>query len=59
LQLHAVAEGVETESQLDRLRELGCKYAQGYFLALPQDAESLGVVLREAAAGGGTRDSAA
>ena len=52
LQLNAVAEGVETESQLDRLRELGCKYAQGFFLALPQDAASLGVVLKAAAAGG-------
>jgi predicted signal transduction protein with EAL and GGDEF domain len=52
LQLDAVAEGVETESQLERLRELGCRYAQGYFLALPQDAESLGDVLRTAAAGG-------
>jgi diguanylate cyclase (GGDEF)-like protein len=59
LQLHAVAEGVETESQLDRLRELGCKYAQGFFLALPQDADSLGVVLREAAMGSGSRNSAA
>jgi EAL domain-containing protein (putative c-di-GMP-specific phosphodiesterase class I) len=58
LQLNAVAEGVETESQLERLRELGCRYAQGYFLALPQDAESLGAVLRTAAAGG-KRDSAA
>src|SRR4029077_8405971 len=50
LQLDAVAEGVETESQLGRLRELGCGYAQGYFLALPQDAESLGEVLKSAAA---------
>jgi len=52
LQLNAVAEGVETESQLERLRELGCRYAQGFYLALPQDAESLGVVLKAAAAGG-------
>jgi EAL domain-containing protein (putative c-di-GMP-specific phosphodiesterase class I) len=49
LQLYAVAEGVETESQLERLRELGCRYAQGYFLALPQDAESLRPVLQAAA----------
>jgi diguanylate cyclase (GGDEF)-like protein/PAS domain S-box-containing protein len=52
LQLNAVAEGVETESQLVRLRELGCRYAQGFFLAMPQDAESIGVVLKNAAAGG-------
>jgi EAL domain-containing protein (putative c-di-GMP-specific phosphodiesterase class I) len=49
LQLNAVAEGVETESQLDRLREMGCRWAQGYFLAMPQDAESLTHVLRAAA----------
>ena len=58
LQLNAVAEGVETASQLERLRELGCRYAQGYFLARPQDADSLGVVLK-AAATGGQRNSAA
>jgi EAL domain-containing protein (putative c-di-GMP-specific phosphodiesterase class I) len=57
LQLDAVAEGVESESQLDRLRDLGCKYAQGFFLALPQDAASLGEVLKAAVAGG--RHSAA
>ena len=49
LQLEAVAEGVETESQLDRLRELGCRWAQGFFLALPQDADSLGEMLKTAA----------
>jgi EAL domain-containing protein (putative c-di-GMP-specific phosphodiesterase class I) len=51
LQLNAVAEGVETESQLERLRELGCRYAQGYFLSHPQDASTLGEVLKAAAAG--------
>jgi len=58
LQLSAVAEGVETESQLNRLRELGCQYAQGYLLAYPQDAEAMGEVLR-AANPAGTRHSAA
>src|SRR5438045_8672433 len=52
LQLNAVAEGVETESQLERLRELGCQYAQGFLLAVPQDAESLGPILQAAAVGG-------
>jgi diguanylate cyclase (GGDEF)-like protein len=58
LQLHAVAEGVETATQLERLKELGCRYAQGFFLAMPQDAESLGVVLKAASAAG-SHDSAA
>ena len=35
LSLHSVAEGVETEEQLDMLRALGCHSAQGYLLARP------------------------
>ncbi len=31
------AEGVETEEQLLRLRELGCDRAQGYHLAAPEE----------------------
>ena len=58
LQLHAVAEGVETESQLERLRELGCRYAQGFYLAMPQDAESLGALLRTVPAGGSHHSAA-
>jgi diguanylate cyclase (GGDEF)-like protein len=33
-----VAEGVETVAQLDRLRELGCEFAQGYLLGRPSAA---------------------
>jgi diguanylate cyclase (GGDEF)-like protein/PAS domain S-box-containing protein len=35
LGMTVVAEGVETEEQLIRLRELGCKHAQGYFFSRP------------------------
>ena len=31
-----VAEGVETESQVERLRELNCDLAQGYYFSHPQ-----------------------
>jgi EAL domain-containing protein (putative c-di-GMP-specific phosphodiesterase class I) len=45
--LRTVAEGVETEAQLDRVRELGCDRAQGYLIGwpMPQDEmiESLGL----------------
>lgn len=35
LGLSVVAEGVETAAQLKRVQELGCDYAQGYFLGRP------------------------
>jgi diguanylate cyclase (GGDEF)-like protein len=48
LGMHTVAEGVETQEQLDVLRELGCDIAQGFLLARPaapdQVAEALGGV---------------
>jgi EAL domain-containing protein (putative c-di-GMP-specific phosphodiesterase class I) len=36
LGLQILAEGVETSSQLDILRDLGCDLAQGYLFASPQ-----------------------
>lgn len=35
MDLAVVAEGVETKEQLERLREAGCDYAQGYYYARP------------------------
>jgi predicted signal transduction protein with EAL and GGDEF domain len=35
LGLRSIAEGIETKHQLDRLRELGCDQAQGYYFARP------------------------
>jgi diguanylate cyclase (GGDEF)-like protein len=35
LSLRTIAEGVETEGQFDRLRDLGCLYGQGYLFARP------------------------
>ena len=45
LNLHAVAEGVETELQVDRLRKLGCNLAQGYLFSRPLDADRAGQFL--------------
>jgi diguanylate cyclase (GGDEF)-like protein len=41
LQLHVVAEGVETEAQRDELVRLGCDELQGYLFAKPMTAVSL------------------
>ncbi len=38
LGLETVAEGVETETQLAELRQLGCDQAQGYLIARPLEA---------------------
>jgi diguanylate cyclase (GGDEF)-like protein len=35
LELEVVAEGIETQEQLDFLKERGCTYGQGYFLGKP------------------------
>lgn len=32
------AEGIETQQQLDRVRERGCTHAQGYFFSRPVPA---------------------
>lgn len=41
LNLKTVAEGVETQEQLDFLKKNGCDFVQGYFLARPQPVEEL------------------
>jgi diguanylate cyclase (GGDEF)-like protein len=46
LGLSAIAEGVETEAQLARLRELGCDAAQGYLFSPPVDAETAEALLK-------------
>jgi len=38
LDMEVVAEGVETEDQLDKVATLGCEYVQGYYFAKPLGA---------------------
>lgn len=49
LELHTVAEGVETESQLAELKNLGCGEIQGFLLSKPLPAEQIEGLLGEAA----------
>ncbi|MBU8543730.1 MULTISPECIES: putative bifunctional diguanylate cyclase/phosphodiesterase [Roseomonadaceae] len=53
-----VAEGVETEAQLNVLRQLGCDHAQGFLLGRPMPAEALSEVARGQAEGAGSRSVA-
>ena len=46
LGLKVVAEGVEDAAGLQRLKELGCDQAQGYFVSRPLPAEELALWLR-------------
>jgi EAL domain-containing protein (putative c-di-GMP-specific phosphodiesterase class I) len=51
LKLEVIAEGVETEQQLSRLRTLGCTYFQGFLFSKPVDAATAESFYRQ------TRDS--
>ena len=46
LNLTSIAEGVETEQQLDFLREHGCDQIQGYLVNRPVPAEQMESLLR-------------
>ncbi len=47
-----VAEGIETQQQIDMLAALGCTLGQGYFLGVPETAEAAGArLLRQARPG--------
>ena len=41
LNIETTAEGVETETQLEMLRQLKCTYAQGYLLSRPQSKRAV------------------
>jgi len=43
--LDIIAEGVETQTQREHLLRMGCKFAQGYYFAVPQSPSSLDAVL--------------
>jgi EAL domain-containing protein (putative c-di-GMP-specific phosphodiesterase class I) len=48
LQLKAVAEGIETEAQMVRLRDMGYRYGQGFHMARPLSAGEVGALMAKA-----------
>jgi diguanylate cyclase len=47
LEMDVVAEGVETESQLDMLKSMMCDEVQGFLLGKPVSADAFGELLKE------------
>ena len=41
LGMRTVAEGIDTEAQIEFLRSLGCEFGQGYHFGMPADAASI------------------
>ncbi|WUJ12296.1 bifunctional diguanylate cyclase/phosphodiesterase [Actinoplanes sp. NBC_00393] len=48
LQLKAVAEGIESQEQMDRLRDMGYRYGQGFYMAKPLPADECGALMAPA-----------
>jgi diguanylate cyclase (GGDEF)-like protein/PAS domain S-box-containing protein len=51
LGLEAIAEGIESQMQLDELQEMGCKFGQGFLFSPPLDANGAKSILRRIHAG--------
>jgi len=45
-----VAEGVETQDEVARLKDMGCEYGQGYLLGVPVPASEINGVIVKAQA---------
>jgi len=58
LDLEVVAEGIELDEQLRRLRDLGCEFGQGFHFAHPMESGDLGSYLAGASAGAGEKPAA-
>lgn len=56
MELECVSEGVETDEELEVLRKLGCRLAQGYLISMPMSAEQ-SVRWLEQGGNGLTRDA--
>ena len=54
--LKVVAEGVETEEQLDFLKKYQCDYAQGYYISMPLEKDKALEMLINEKRGNGFRE---
>ena len=45
LKMDVIAEGVETREQLERLRDLGCEYGQGFYFSRPVERDAAEALL--------------
>ena len=52
LGMKVVAEGIETNEQLEKLIKMDCEYGQGYLFNKPVDSQTAGTLLAKALAGG-------
>jgi len=58
MNLKAIAAGIETARQLERLLELGCEFGQGYYFSQPMEAKAAQQFMRQQVAGTGARGAA-
>ncbi|MBF2098706.1 MAG: EAL domain-containing protein [Gloeomargaritaceae cyanobacterium C42_A2020_066] len=47
LELDVIAEGIETQEQLDYLKQIGCHYGQGYLFSRPMGVAAVDVLLAQ------------
>jgi diguanylate cyclase (GGDEF)-like protein/PAS domain S-box-containing protein len=47
MNLKAIAQGIETARQMERMLELGCEYGQGYYFSQPMEAKAAQQFLRQ------------
>ena len=45
MNMQAIAEGIETQTQLEVLQQLGCDFGQGYHLSRPMTQQQLNELL--------------
>ena len=47
--MSVIVEGIETAEQAEKLREMGCKFGQGYYFGRPMSSAQLQSLLLKAA----------